>query len=30
VTTNLRSASWGAPTGAGPLQQAELAVHFIF
>lgn len=30
VSTNLRSASWGQPTGAGPLQQAELAVHFIF
>jgi len=30
INTNLRSTSWGQATGAGPLQQAELAVHFTF
>ncbi|HXR97898.1 MAG TPA: carboxypeptidase regulatory-like domain-containing protein [Terriglobales bacterium] len=30
ITTNLSSLTWGQPTGAGPLQQAELAVHFVF
>ncbi|MGH9473406.1 MAG: carboxypeptidase regulatory-like domain-containing protein [Terriglobales bacterium] len=30
INTNLRSAAWGQPTGAGPLQQAELAVKFSF
>jgi len=30
INTNLRSSSWGQATGAGPLQQAELAVHFTF
>jgi hypothetical protein len=30
VNTNLRSTSWGAATGAGPLQQAELALQFTF
>ena len=30
ITTSLSSLTWGQPTGAGPLQQAELAVHFVF
>jgi len=30
ITTSLSSLSWGQPTGAGPLQQAELALHFTF
>lgn len=30
INTNLRSLAWGQATGAGPLQQAELALHFTF
>ncbi|MGH9482732.1 MAG: hypothetical protein ACRD1L_11650, partial [Terriglobales bacterium] len=30
ITTNLSSLAWGQATGAGPLQQAELALHFTF
>src|SRR6185312_13628745 len=30
INTSLTSKAWGQATGAGPLQQAELAVHFIF
>lgn len=30
IVTNLNSLSWGQATGAGPLQQAELALHFSF
>ncbi|MGH9468162.1 MAG: carboxypeptidase regulatory-like domain-containing protein [Terriglobales bacterium] len=30
VTTSITSAAWGQPTGAGPLQQAELALKFSF